>query len=217
MSGDLSQDEGIPQLNFGCLACLVDADGDYSPCFPEGSAHPHCSTIYSHMQLGKSNQLTHSLACDHQPTLVSASTSMALLSASQLRTKNVARTTTAWRPGWRRSAQVRSTAARARRKTTRTSTATAPGSATMVIAHIFPSHPPSGSSRPAAPLPPPPSSPPCLPACLPVLPSSQISVDVYHGYKLPQQQSTQILLLVFGGDGDCRSPHCPALSFRICD
>ena len=46
------------ELNPGCLACLMDTDGDPSPCFPEGSARPPLFHNTRTMQPGKSNHLT---------------------------------------------------------------------------------------------------------------------------------------------------------------
>ena len=55
MSGDLSEDEGFPQLNLGCVACLVETSVDDLPlCFPEGSAHRHLFHNTRTMQPGKS-------------------------------------------------------------------------------------------------------------------------------------------------------------------
>ena len=85
----------VSSLNSGCFACLMDTDGDPTPCFPEGSARPplfHNARTCS--QASRIISPNNSLVFDHQPTSAAAA-AMDLPSASQLRSKLVARTTTA--------------------------------------------------------------------------------------------------------------------------
>ena len=85
----------LSSLNSGCLACLMDTDGDFTPCFPEGSARPplfHNARTCS--QASRIISPNNSLVFDHQPTSAAAAATD-LPSASQLRSKLVARTTTA--------------------------------------------------------------------------------------------------------------------------
>jgi len=88
----------LSSLNSGCLACLMDTDGTRQmelACFPEGSARPplfHNARTCS--QASRIISPNNSLVFDHQPTSAAAAAAY-LQSASQLRSKLVARTTTA--------------------------------------------------------------------------------------------------------------------------